>query len=1185
MIMRRTLMAVLLMVVLWALPAAAAVADLQNAMTTFSNHCEWVYGSGSSSNLLTAAQIQSLHGTIYDNRAFSDDNLAVMELQKALITYYAANCRKIFRASPTVNGFNHDDFSTVNLAEAQFIVTLQQNVLTYCFGETELSASPSYFDGFAFDCAKHFPGDVAPPVDTNAIYSVQINASQPKVWGYDVLWSTDRAKRPTGAYLSPGSIGTVIVPPELVNQGYVVRVGAHVHFKGGDDEGNTDSYALKPWSTHYKEKMERMDGVTRDYVITSTNTLIAHPLGGNIYIEVPYQVTNGIVTVQFKNTVRAPFYSNLPWRQTSLTTWQNSERTHPGAFADFETEKCMFTIPRNWIYAFSNPVTMMSNWDLAMDAISYVQGLPLVRNKTVLYGIVDTSFKTGAGSPGYPQSNDNYDPAVNKAGNNAGHHYLYGPKFANSLHLHELGHGITISKFPGENEAMANFPYVMVHNQKFGVSLDESLGRSFGDYDTRTVSRDHAALMWILSPEFRAGNYMTDTEMKYQHRGWGKYVEIAGLFGWEALHNFWYSEAVDEEAFGDIYDHSPSGYANAISDNRILRMSRGAGVDLTPLIHIWGVHPYNATTLKAAMMAEGLLPSVQIYDRIERYRNIVPRDQAAFDAHAVAVSSAARDTAWYTAQKASYDLTVATGAVAEVQQILDFYFPGGRPAPAPSTNTIIYTEEFNGAGSAMDGKPPTTGDGVWIANSIITDNGVLTADSGSAMLRFDPVTNKTYTVSLDFNYSSGSGGWFGLGFSSVSPWVPDTSLTADRFSNINVPGFAWMICNGTSITGAWEGPKAANAIPYSSPPLAAGPHTLKIVLDTTGNGASFTADFFIDGVSVTGGPKTVDATTVENINYVGFTQYGGGLLTGSTVDHFSLVHGTSGVVVTNPPTTWQDITEMFSGASGLALNGRTATMGGGTWSANSIVTNNGAGAGVLTANAGSALLPFNPETNQIYTLSMKVNYVGATAWVALGFTTATVVSAPGATSNADRFSNANVPGYAWFNYVGTGVSGVYEGGRTTNTFAFTNPGFVANPTLSVVLDTTGNGSTFTADFMVDGMSVTGGPKTVDVVTVAGINAVGFSLSGNGIAGSTVDDFSLIKASTPIERPTLSYTASGGELVFNWEGGGFKLQMQTNNSLAVGLSTNWVDVVDGNISGVSVPVTASPTAFFRLISTP
>ena len=125
----------------------------------------------------------------------------------------------------------------------------------------------------------------------------------------------------------------------------------------------------------------------------------------------------------------------------------------------------------------------------------------------------------------------------------------------------------------------------------------------------------------------------------------------------------------------------------------------------TPLIHIWGVHPGNTTSLKAAMLAEGLLPSAAIYDRIERYRNIVPRDQAAFDAHAVAVSSAARDTAWYTAQKNSYDLSVGTGAVTRVQQILDLHFPSGHQIPPPP-DSMIYTEKFIGGGTALHPAPP-----------------------------------------------------------------------------------------------------------------------------------------------------------------------------------------------------------------------------------------------------------------------------------------------------------------------------------------------------------------------------------------------------------------------------------------------------------------------------------------------
>jgi autotransporter-associated beta strand protein len=218
--------------------------------------------------------------------------------------------------------------------------------------------------------------------------------------------------------------------------------------------------------------------------------------------------------------------------------------------------------------------------------------------------------------------------------------------------------------------------------------------------------------------------------------------------------------------------------------------------------------------------------------------------------------------------------------------------------------------------------------------------------------------------------------------------------------------------------------------------------------------------------------------------------------------------------------------DTFSGAPASAMNGAVPDTrpGAETWSANSIVTHDG----VFTASAGSALLPFDPVANKIYTLSMNVNYVGATAWVALGFTTATSVGATaGASSTATRFSNANVPGYAWFNHNDAGAAGVYEGARTANPIAYVNPGFVANRTLTIVLNTAGDGNTFTADFLVDGSSITSGPQLIDAVTVAGINAVGFSISGTGLAGSTVDNFTLTEESLPAYPVTYDGNGSDG----------------------------------------------------------
>jgi hypothetical protein len=103
-----------------------------------------------------------------------------------------------------------------------------------------------------------------------------------------------------------------------------------------------------------------------------------------------------------------------------------------------------------------------------------------------------------------------------------------------------------------------------------------------------------------------------------------------------------------------------------------------------------------------------------------------------------------------------------------------------------------------------------------------------------------------------------------------------------------------------------------------------------------------------------------------------------------------------------------------------------------------------------------------------------------------------------------------------------GVGGVWQGARTANPIAYENPGFVTNRTLTIVLNTTGNGSTFTADFLVDGISVTSGPQIISSIPVAGLKGVGFSISGAGLAGSMVDDFSLSwVTSSPGTAPNFS----------------------------------------------------------------
>ena len=119
------------------------------------------------------------------------------------------------------------------------------------------------------------------------------------------------------------------------------------------------------------------------------------------------------------------------------------------------------------------------------------------------------------------------------------------------------------------------------------------------------------------------------------------------------------------------------------TDSRIFRLSKAAGVDLTPLIHCWGVHPVNLGALQAAIAAEGLPLSQAFYDRLVHYKDIIPADNAEFLDHYQTVYPGTPPTGgdpdhgygWYNVWKYIYDDTHGTAAKNAMQDIIDLYYP------------------------------------------------------------------------------------------------------------------------------------------------------------------------------------------------------------------------------------------------------------------------------------------------------------------------------------------------------------------------------------------------------------------------------------------------------------------------------------------------------------------------------
>ncbi|MHC4502775.1 MAG: M60 family peptidase N-terminal accessory domain-containing protein, partial [Planctomycetota bacterium] len=164
------------------------------------------------------------------------------------------------------------------------VYNVMQNIMDFVYTPGNVARYADILDGLKFGCSAHFPGAVAPPADPDAVYRVKINASYPKPFKHKIMHEERPARRPTGAYLAPGSIATVTVPAALVGKGYQVRVGAHC------------------WDLSRKPRVLRLDRVTLLYPIDSTDVKVASPLGGGIYIEVPLRAdAAGVVEIAIRN--------------------------------------------------------------------------------------------------------------------------------------------------------------------------------------------------------------------------------------------------------------------------------------------------------------------------------------------------------------------------------------------------------------------------------------------------------------------------------------------------------------------------------------------------------------------------------------------------------------------------------------------------------------------------------------------------------------------------------------------------------------------------------------------------------------------------------------------------------------------------------------------------------------------
>ena len=585
-------------------------------------------------------------------------------LAKSVIEDYDSQVGPLFSTPNTVNGFSKDPVAAPGLGLQRAMVALQQAVLDAIMTPEIYAAYPEHIDGWVFNSSYTFPGYVDPPTDPSVNNSVLIRANFADPDGSNPYFdingdNTNHALRPTGLYLAPGSIATVSVPISLVGQDYYVRVGSH------------------EWDLTNRDQFKRLDRITKKFPINDTTIEVFNPFGGAISILVPYGADVGIVEVNVTNGVECPFFSLKSFYETPDF---NQELTKPGPWAVFETDNVMFSIYSNSIVPGQYDLMQaLLDWDTALQGVNSIMARDIVSDKHNMYMLPDVNIRSSAFSIGYPMSNSPLDwyPVDYPF-------FLNGPGPDDEVNFHESGHALAMTKFPGEVEALVNFPYIMALNYGLNEDLNEAVKYSFVP---NTFDIDRTATHRMVSNTFGAERDISNTtndEVRYQHRGYGHYFEIVNMLDWCPLRNFWKQEFIDSE---NGIDH---GINNQDIDSRMLRMSAAAQVDLRPLFHVFGILPQNPSALQQAFDEGVIVPSQTIYNRLQDYFTLIPENNAAFVDYALSVypnlysdgptATADYGVGWHYQKSLIYDTTEAQQRTDILQDILELYYPNGEPS-------------------------------------------------------------------------------------------------------------------------------------------------------------------------------------------------------------------------------------------------------------------------------------------------------------------------------------------------------------------------------------------------------------------------------------------------------------------------------------------------------------------------
>ena len=225
------------------------------------------------------------------------------------------------------------------------------------------------------------PGEVPAHGAAQAIYG-SIPEDAQRVTGSAEINPRRVRMHSTGFYAAPGEVVVVEVPEQWTDRGLRIWISGH-----------RDNIPLK------RGLLRTPRGPARKFRVDKARTEVASTYGGAVYIDTgDVPIDADPFPVNFAGALLAPTYVH---GKTTLDDWQNTQRHHPGPYAEFVGRNVAMSFPADWIRELDDPASLMDYWDGVVGLHDQLGGYTDLRNMPERVN-VDCQISVGLFHAGYP---------------------------------------------------------------------------------------------------------------------------------------------------------------------------------------------------------------------------------------------------------------------------------------------------------------------------------------------------------------------------------------------------------------------------------------------------------------------------------------------------------------------------------------------------------------------------------------------------------------------------------------------------------------------------------------------------------------------------------------------------------------------------------------------------------------